>query len=74
MLQAPDEVEKMERKDLCKYSLKRSEKVKTLTTKNIVKLNSKGEASLVFNILFYIIFLANGCNFSFDNCKGHHEL
>ena len=28
-----DEVEKMERKDVCKYSLKRSKKVKTLPTK-----------------------------------------
>ena len=32
-----DEVEKMERKDVCTYSLKRSEKVKTLPTNTFVK-------------------------------------
>ena len=42
-----DEVEKMERKELCKYSLKRSEKVKTLPTKTSVKLSSKSEATFV---------------------------
>ena len=43
-----DEVEKMERKDVCKYSLKRSEKVKTLPTKTSVKLSSKSEAHFYF--------------------------
>ena len=42
-----DEVEKMERKDVCKYSLKRSEKVKTLPTKTSVRLSSKSEATFV---------------------------
>ena len=62
----------MERKDVCNYSLKRSEKVKTLPTKTYVKLGSKGEALFVPDLLFQgLVFLANGCNINFDECKGH---
>ena len=67
-----DEVEKMERKDVCKYSLKRSEKVKTLPTKTSVKLSSKSEATFISYPLFQrLIFLKNDCNISFDNCRGN---
>ena len=55
-----NEVEKMETKDVYKYSLKRSEKVKTSPTKTSVKLSSKGEASLVSVLLIQkLVFLAN---------------
>ena len=47
-----NEVEKMEGKDVFKYSLKRSEKAKTLPTKTSIKLSSKGEATFVSNLLF----------------------
>ena len=61
----------MERKDVCNYSLKRSEKVKTLPTKTSVKLSSKGEATFVSDLLFHgLVFLANSCNINFDNCTG----
>ena len=43
-----NEVEKMERKDVCKYSLKHSEKFKTLPTKTSIKLSSEYEAKIVF--------------------------
>ena len=43
-----NKVEKMERKDVCKYSSQHSEKVKTLPTKTFVKLSSKDEAKIVF--------------------------
>ena len=67
-----NEVEKMERKDVCNDSLKRSEKVKTLPTKISVKLSSTGEATFVSDLLFQgLVFLANGCNNNFDDCKGH---
>ena len=67
-----NEVEKMERKDVCKDSLQRSEKVKTLPTKTSVKLSSKSEATFFSELLFQrLVFLANGCNISFDDCKGH---
>ena len=46
-----NEVEKMERKDVCKYSLKHSEKFKTLPTKTYVKLSSKGEVIFVADLL-----------------------
>ena len=60
----------MERKYVCKYSLKPSEKVKTLPTKTSVKLSSKGEATFVSDLLFQrLLFLANGCNICFDDCK-----
>ena len=59
-----NEVEKMEKKDVCKYSLKRSKKLKLLKTS--VKLSSKGEATLVS-------FQPNGSDISFDeldmNCE-----
>ena len=51
-----NENEETERKYVWKYSLKRSEKVKTLPTKKSVKLNSKGEASLVSDLLFQKLF------------------
>ena len=67
-----NEVDKMERKDVCNDSLKRSEKVKTLPTKTSVKFGSKGEATFVSDLLFQgLVFLAKGCNINFDNCKGH---
>ena len=67
-----DEVEKVEIKDVCNDSLKRSKKVKTLPTKTSVKLGSKGAATFVSDLLFQgVSFLANGCNINFDNCKGH---
>ena len=43
----------MERKDVCKYSLKRIEKVKTLPTKTSVKLSSKCEATFISDLLFH---------------------
>ena len=67
-----NEVEKMERKNVCNDSLKRSEKVKTLPTKTSVKLSSKCEATFVSDLLFRgLVFLANSCNINFDDCKGH---
>ena len=42
----------MEGKDIFKYSLKCSEKVKTLSTKTSVKLSSKGEAIFASDLLF----------------------
>ena len=45
----------MERKDVCKYSLKRSEKVKTLPTKTCVKLSSKGEDTFFSDLLFQML-------------------
>ena len=46
-----NEVEKMERKYGCKYSLKSSQKVKTISTKISVKLGSKGKAILFSDLL-----------------------
>ena len=66
-----NEVEKMERKDVCKCSLKRSEKVKTLPTKTSVKVSSKDETFFSDLLLQRLVFLANGCNISFDDFKGH---
>ena len=56
----------------CNGSLKRSEKVKILPTKISVKLSSKDEATSVSDLLFQgLVFLANGCNINFDDCKRH---
>ena len=43
----------MERKGVCKYSLKRIEMVKTLPTKTSVKLSSKCEATFISDLLFH---------------------
>ena len=59
-----NEFEKMERKDVCK-------KVKTLPMKTSVKPSFKAEATFVSDLSFQRGFLANGCNISFDNWKGH---
>ena len=60
----------MEGKDVLRYSLKRSRKVKILPMKTSVELSSKGEATFVSDLLFQrLLFLANGCNISFDDCK-----
>ena len=59
-------------KDVFKCSLKRSEKVKTLPMKTSIKLNSKGEATCVSDLLFQmLVVLGNVCNISVDDCKGH---
>ena len=42
----------MEGKDVCKYSLKRSYKVKPLPTKTPIKLCSKGDTTFVFDLIF----------------------
>ena len=64
-----NEVEEMKRKYVWKYSPKRSEKVETLPTKTSVTLSSKGEATVVSDLLFQsLVFLVNGCNISFDDC------
>ena len=56
----------------CNGSLKRSERVKILPTKTSVKLSSKDEATSVSDLLFQgLVFLANGCNINFDDCKRH---
>ena len=47
-----NKVETMAGKNICKYNLKRNEKVKTLSTKTFVKLNSKGGATFVSDLLF----------------------
>ena len=47
-----NEVEKMERKDVCNDSLKSSGKFKTLPTKTSVKLGSKSAATFVSDLLF----------------------
>ena len=57
-----NEVEKIEKKEVSKYSLKRSMKLKLLKTS--VKLSSRGEATLVS-------FQPNGSDISFDDCAGH---
>ena len=60
----------MERKDVCNYSLKRSEKVKTLPTKTSVKVSSKGKATFVSGLLFQgLVFLANGYNITLTIVK-----
>ena len=52
--------------DVFKYSLKRSEKVKTLPTKTSVKLRSTGEAIIDFDLLLQrLVVLKNGCNITF---------
>ena len=67
-----NEVENMKAKDVFKYSLKRSEKVKSLPTKTSVKLSSKDEATFVSYLLIQkLVVLASGCNISFNDCKGH---
>ena len=63
-------VEKMELKVAFKYSLKRSEKVKTLPPKISVKLGNKNEATVDSYLLFpRLVVLPNGSNISCDNCK-----
>ena len=62
----------MEGKDVCKCSLKHSEKVKTLPTKTSAKLSSKGEASFVSDLLLQrLIFMANSCSISLDDYRRH---
>ena len=57
--------------NLNKYSLKLSEKVKTLPTKISIKLSSHGEVTIVFDLLLQrLVVLAKGRNISFDNYKG----
>ena len=57
--------------NLNKYSLKLSEKVKTLPTKISIKLSSRGEVTIVFDLLLQrLVVLAKGRNISFDNYKG----
>ena len=59
-------------KDIFKYSLKRSQKVKTLPTIKFVTLSSEEEFTLLSDLLFQrLVVFANGCNISFDDCKGH---
>ena len=56
--------------NLNKYSLKLSEKVKTLPTKISIKLSSRGEVTIVFDLLLQrLVVLAKGRNISFDNYK-----
>ena len=65
-----NEVEKIKGKDRFKYSLKRSEKVKTLPMKTSVKLSSESKGTIAFDLLFQsFVFLENGCNISLDNGK-----
>ena len=47
-----NEVEKMEREDVCNDSLKSSKKVKTLPTKTSVKLGSKDSATFISDLSF----------------------
>ena len=62
----------MERKDVCKYSLKRREKVKSVPTEISIKLSSKGEATFVSDLLFQrLLFLTNDCDIRLDDYKGH---
>ena len=58
----PNEVEKMERKDACKYSLKRSEILKLYQRKHQFNLGeAEGEAAFVSDLLFQrLAFLLNG--------------
>ena len=57
--------------NLNKYSLKLSEKVKTLPTKISIKLSSHSEVTIVFDLLLQrLVVLAKGRNISFDNYKG----
>ena len=61
----------MERKDVCKHSLKGSEQVKTWPTNTSIKFSSKGEATFVSDVLFHrLLFLAIGCNISLNNGNG----
>ena len=62
-----NEVEKMKGKDIFKYSLKSSKKVKTLPIKTSHKISSKREATFVSDLLFQ---RSVSC-ISFNNCKGH---
>ena len=62
----------MERKDVCKYSLRRREKVKSAPTKISIKLSSKGKATFVSDLLFQrLVFLTNVYDIRFDDYKGH---
>ena len=65
-------VEKMEGKDAFQYSLKRSEKVKTLATKTSVQLTGKDDATIDFYLLFQrSVALPKVSNISFEDCKEH---
>ena len=62
----------MERKDVCKDSLKRRDKVKYVPTEISIKRSSNGEATFVSDLLFQrLLFLTNDCNIRFDDYKGH---
>ena len=62
----------MELKVAFKYSLKRSEKVKTLPPKISVKLGNKNEATVDSYLLFpRLVVLPNGSNMK---CKNIHQL
>ena len=50
-----NEVGKIEGKDVFKYSLKRSEKIKTLPTKTFNNLSRKDEATFVSNFISKVI-------------------
>ena len=66
------EVEKMTGRDIFKYNLKLSGKVKTLPARASVRLSSKDEAIFFSVILFQrLVVLAKGCNISLEVCKGH---
>ena len=68
-----NEVEKMARKDIFKYSLKHSKKFKTSPPRTFVKLSSKGEATVVSDLLFQrLVVLPNDFHISFDDYKGHN--
>ena len=47
-----NEIEKMEGKDVFKYSLKGCKKAETLPTKTYVKLSSEGGVTIVSDLLF----------------------
>ena len=67
-----NEVEKMERTYVFKYSLKRSEKVKIYQQKHRLNVVIKVKPLFVSDLLFqWLVVFAIGCNISFNDWKGH---
>ena len=66
-----NEVEKMEGKDVFKYNLKCTRILKLYQRKHPLSLAVKVKLLLFLTYYFKGQFLANGCNISFNDSKGH---
>ena len=61
----------MERKDVFRYGLKRSKKVKTLSTKTSVNFTGKDDTIDSYLLFQRLAVLAKVSNISFEDCKRH---